>query len=161
MTKTKTSWITGPTIISTIPILLGLAFSIPAVKTVMKAKESEGWPIAQATIVSSEVEFSRSSSRSVSKSPNVVYEYYVNKELRSGGRILFGVLNFFGNKTDECLEKYKKGAKVIIYYNPDDPDETVLEPGIHMTTWVYCIYAFVPILFGSLFIWVIIYTGVK
>lgn len=135
--------------------MIGLAIGNHGAKTVIKAKKSERWEKTEAVIVSSQEGYHGNGRYQEStKSADVAYEYYAKNELRSGGRILFGDKTFFGDseKVDNYLEKYKEGNKVVVYYNPFNPDESVLEPGIHTVTWVECGFAFVFILFGTIFI---------
>jgi len=62
----------------------------------------------------------------LTNTPLVQYEYQVNGKTIRGDRIMIG-----GGKSETELErvlgKYPLGAKVIVYYNPADPQQAVLE----------------------------------
>ncbi|MBV9882837.1 MAG: DUF3592 domain-containing protein [Sphingomonadaceae bacterium] len=63
-------------------------------------------------------------------SPAVRYTYVVNGREREGNRLRFGMPSA---KTrggiEKMLKPYPVGATVQVRYNPDNPDDSVLEPG--------------------------------
>jgi hypothetical protein len=64
--------------------------------------------------------------------PHVVYEYEVNGVTYRGERLKAGIRSFTGNlrKVEQELARYPVGGMVRVYYNPDDPAEAVLQPGV-------------------------------
>ncbi len=102
-----------------------------------RMKEAQGWPTAEAEIVSSEIESHRRRSRSSSRSrtrevtmytPVVEYEYNVNGEIYTSSRVSF----FDGSSTARfdargVVDKYPQGKVVSAYYDPDNPQNSVLE----------------------------------
>ena len=68
----------------------------------------------------------------LTNTPLVEYEYQVNDQSFRGDRIMIG-----GGKSEVELEyvlgRYPLGAKVVVYYNPADPQQAVLERGIPAT----------------------------
>ena len=65
----------------------------------------------------------------VANTPLVEYEYRVNDRSFRGSRIMIG-----GGQSEVELEyvlgRYPLGAKVVVYYNPADPNQAVLERDI-------------------------------
>ena len=65
----------------------------------------------------------------LTNTPLVEYEYQVNDQKFRSDRIRIG-----GGKSEVELEyvlgRYPLGAKVVVYYNPADPQQAVLERGV-------------------------------
>jgi hypothetical protein len=120
-------------------------------RAVGKAKAAETWPTAPGRVISSEVVEEESRDREGGAStwynPVVTYTY------SAGGRELTSRRLRFGNyrsasrkKVEAALAPYPAGATPAVRYNPENPEECVLEtakPGP-----LYLIMA----LFGFLFI---------
>lgn len=120
-------------------------------RAVGKAKAAETWPTAAGRVISSEVVEEESTDREGGTStwynPVVTYAY------SAGGRELTSRRLRFGNyrsasrrKAESALAPYPAGATPAVRYNPEDPEESVLEttrPGP-----IYLIMA----LFGFLFV---------
>ena len=136
-------------------LLLGLlwvaGFGYAHVRAVGKAKAAESWPTAAGRVLSCEVIEEESTDREGGTStwynPVVTYAY------TAGGRELTSRRLRFGNyrsatrkKAEAALAPYPVGASPAVRYNPEKPEESVLEtrkPGP-----LYLIMA----LFGLLFI---------
>lgn len=134
-----------------IGILWVAGFGYAHFRAVAKAKAAETWPTATGRVISSEVVEEESTDReggtSIWYNPVVTYAY------SAGGRELTGRRLRFGNyrsasreKAEAALASYPAGASPTVRYNPQNPEEGVLEtskPGP-----IYLIMA----LFGFLFI---------
>jgi hypothetical protein len=136
-------------------ILLGplwvLGFGYAHFRAVGKAKAAESWPTCAGKVLSCEVVEEESRDReghtSTWYNPVVRYAY------TAGGRELESQRLRFGNyrsasrkKAEAALAPYPVGAAPMVRYNPDKPDECVLEtrkPGP-----IYLVMS----LFGLLFI---------
>ena len=120
-------------------------------RAVGKAKAAESWPVAMGKILSCEVIEEKSTDRHGHRTtwynPVVAYSY------SAGGRELQGRRLRFGNyrcstrrKAEAMLAPYQPAATASVRYNPDRPEECVLEtarPGP-----IYLVMA----LFGLLFV---------
>jgi hypothetical protein len=65
--------------------------------------------------------------------PYVEYTYTIMGTPYTGKRLCFGTLRLNQKKAWEKLGLYPKNGKVIVYYNPEKPTESVLEreaPGV-------------------------------
>lgn len=136
-------------------LLLGIlwtaGFGYAHLRAVGKAKAAEAWPTATGRVISCEVVEEESTDREGGTStwynPVVTYAY------SAGGRDLTGRRLRFGNyrsatrdKAQAALAAYPVGASPPVRYNPEKPEECVLEtrkPGP-----LYLVMA----LFGLLFI---------
>jgi hypothetical protein len=108
--------------------MAGLAFI--HVRAVGKAKASETWPTTIGKILSSEVlvEESRDGEGSTWYNPVVAYSYSAAGRTIEGSRIRFGnVRRGSQKKAEAVLANYRPGAPVTVRYNPEKPDEAVLE----------------------------------
>jgi hypothetical protein len=115
-------------------ILLVLAgFGLVAVYLVSrrKALASERWPTAQATIVSSVILARRNSKGRVLYEPSVTFRYEVGGKLQTGTRISWGgaVASSSRSFADNVTGRFPQGAVVPVRYDPDNPADSVLDPG--------------------------------
>ena len=137
---------------SSIFVIVGCAIAFFGFSTMQKAKDSESWPSAEGVIVLAEIERHRSDD-GTTYSAGVEYEFHVLEELITGNRIKFGKVST-GDPSDarKHLNKYKKGKAVDVFYDQEDPYESVLEPGVHGSTWFMPIFGIAFALFGSIFV---------
>ena len=136
-------------------LLLGIlwvsGFGYVHFRAVGKAKAAEAWPAAPGRVVSCEVIEEESTDREGGTStwynPVVTYAYAAGGRELSGRRLRFGNYRFASRKKAEAaLAPYPVGATPAVRYNPEKPEECVLEtkkPGP--------IYLFMA-LFGLLFV---------
>jgi len=117
-------------------ILIGLvwvgAFAWAHKRAVDKAKAAESWPTVSGRVVSCRVDVEESTDNDGNGStwynPVVTYGYAV------GGRELQGTRLRFGNyrsasrrKAEAAIAPYTANTAPLVRYNPDKPDECVLE----------------------------------
>lgn len=129
--------------------IAGAIMLVVGARNIQGAWESENWPHVQGKISESEVRShtSRNSNgrTSTSYSVELKYTYTVDDEEYIGDRLRFGEMN--SNKRRDANAKAKTfaaGKKIKVFYDPEEPQESVLEPGIHGSSW------FLPI-FGAVF----------
>lgn len=117
-------------------ILLGLvwaaAFGYAHFRAVGKAKAAESWPSTIARVVSCEVVEEESSDRhghtTTWYNPVVVYSYTAGGREHQGRRLRFGNYRSGSRKKAEAaLAPYPAGSAPSVRYNPDKPEECVLE----------------------------------
>lgn len=89
------------------------------------------WLPADGTIITSRVVSRRTgghngSDTEIANTPLVEYGYQVNDRAFRGDRIMIGGANS-ESELESVLAQYPLGAKVIVYYNPADPQDAVLE----------------------------------
>ena len=98
-----------------------------------KAGESQNWPAAPGTITVSEVRESRTTDQDdniqVSYYPYVEYTYFAGGQVQTSKMISFGGTQGFNRPqpAQEVLQKYPLNGSVMVYYNPQKPQEAVLE----------------------------------
>ncbi len=129
--------------------LIGLMILGFGIREYFKAQASTGWPSVEGVVLRSEMDVDHSSSSSGGSSTtygaDVAYEYQQGGTRRTGDRVEFGEIST-GDSSDaqQVLDRYPVGREVTVYYNPEDPADSVLEPGVSGSTF------FLP-LFGCLF----------
>jgi len=67
-------------------------------------------------------------SSSTNYNPQVTYQYTVNNQVFTGGRLGFGAVSYDYGTASRKLSPYPPGAPVIVHYNPQNPMDAVLEP---------------------------------
>jgi Protein of unknown function (DUF3592) len=117
-------------------ILIGLiwvaAFAWAHMRAVGKAKAAETWPTVPGRVVSCRVDVEESSDNDGNSTtwynPVVTYGYSVAGRELQGTRLRFGNYRSASRKKAEAaLAPYAEGTAPLVRYNPDKPDECVLE----------------------------------
>ncbi len=110
---------------------IGAALTIWGVFIVQNARASANWPGTPGQITESAIDVTTDAESDPSYSPQVAYTYQVNGTFYEGYRIKFGENTYSSEREAlEILGMYPVGQTVMVYYDPADPDNTVLEPGV-------------------------------
>jgi cell division protein YceG involved in septum cleavage len=123
-------------VLGTVFIATGIGVSLSGVMTIMNGRTSSSWPSVKGTIIASGVSSERKRETTtqrayISSDAALIYQYQVNGRAYSSGKIRIGDFAFrSGSRAKEIVSKYPEGKKVIVYYNPKNPEITVLEPGM-------------------------------
>ncbi len=130
-------------------LLIGLGIAIFGFVTLLKAKESPSWPTAEGVITSSELKSWLDDEGDRLYRAEIFYEYMVGGNQLTGNNVKFGkVSTSQPSDAEKILQKYPEGVPVKVFYNPDDFEVSVLEPGVHGTTWFMLIFGTVFGAFG-------------
>ena len=117
-------------VISVAFCLVGAAIVVFAVWSLIRAWQSEHWPQAIGTVVSSRVDEYYSKGTLMYR-PEISYRYSVSGREYVAGRRVFGGdagLNWRG-PAEEIVARYAPNTNVPVRYNPVKPGEAVLLPG--------------------------------
>ena len=136
----------------------GLIFLGVGLWAINKGMQSENWDKGTATITSSEIEKTERRSKdpqgfnqtSTSYSVRVKYSYTVEGSNYEGNTIGFGTMSH-NEKSDaqEELKSYLKGKKIDVYYDPENPSDSVLKKGVFWPMYIV-IAVSVIMLIGSI-----------
>ena len=120
----------------------GLLMLIVSIGSHFKDRASADWPATQAVVLSAKVEEQRghvpgrrlgnSPGREelVSHEPMIEYEYEVAGKTYRSNRWSYGGQSKTSEESASALvARHKPGTKVVVRYNPADPEEAVLETG--------------------------------
>lgn len=116
-------------------------------RQIMRANASTAWPSVTGVVTISELGKHRGDDRndSTTYSADISYDYIVNDRDYVNGAVTFGSVQTSDPSLARLvLKRYPVGREVAVYYNPANPRDAVLEPGLHSATW------FLPA-FGALF----------
>lgn len=130
---------TGNRFMGLIFILVGLGICGFGLSILNKGHSSLSWPISEGTIVHSDIDKKWSSAKHESGrkiwrhkySSDIHYTYKVKGNSYRANNIR--LLKFWTSSKQEVeneVKKYPKWKKVKVYYNPNDPKDAMLEPGI-------------------------------
>jgi len=114
-------------------ILLGIIFV-----TRRKVAQAASWPSTMGTVVFSSIEWRRGSKGGSVAYPVVHYTYQVMGRMLEGRKVMPGP-EVGGTGAHKVVERYPAGAQVMVYYDPNNPSDAVLErgmPGYIKWLWV-------------------------
>lgn len=102
---------------------------------------SEHWPTVTARVVSSGI-YANGKGVGVSWAPKVEYQYQVAGTAHHASKIRYLMRTFYdqGSATD-VEAPYPVGRLVSVFYDPQDPDRSVLEPGVPRGMWTQALIA--------------------
>ncbi len=112
-----------------------------------EADASELWMKTNGTITYSGIKKERDSDGKTMYSADIRYEFTVEGEVYEGDKVSFGS-GFSSSNTSmakKSLKKYPRLKSVDVYYDPEFPGSSVLEPGGNMWT---VIIKYLPLLFS-------------
>lgn len=131
-------------IIGVVGAALTIFLGIPMMKN---AFESRGWPTADGVITVSQ--FTSNTDRdsgSTTYGASIAYDYTVNGASYTGSNVHFGQYSTSDPSYGRSIvNRYPLGKQVMVYYDPDNPSESVLEPG---AGWSSFMVAGIGILFA-------------
>ncbi len=118
---------------------MSLPFAVQHGARLFKALSSLGWQESEAEVLSTHIQ-----SQGIPGKHGRCYETSVSYRYAADGtsyesdRVSFdpAYLNTY-EKTLGLAARYPQGAKIRIFYNPRHPEESVLEPGVHWSHFVF------------------------
>jgi uncharacterized Zn-binding protein involved in type VI secretion len=128
---------------------IGALFLFLTLRARQKAKTSQGWPTAQGRVLAVDIQEHRSYDGDhhhtrVSYEPVVQYQYTVSGRQYNNKRIAFGATSFDRSTAQKKASQYATGMAVSVHYNPNKPEESVLETSASGST----VFMVVGILFA-------------
>jgi len=114
-----------------ISIILGASLLLFGLRNLYLAHASRDWPSVSGHVISSELNRNRTTD-GTTYSAEVLYEYEVGDTIYSSNHIGYGDLSS-GNPSSSrrIVNKYPSGGGVNVFYRPNNPEESVIEVGIH------------------------------
>jgi hypothetical protein len=119
--------------------VVGLALLVAGLRDAWRAARSKRWPTAPGTIVSAEeLQHRREMPAEAGGGTRIHYEARVHYEYTVGHVHMGSTVVRLGPtetsneaRAQATLARYLPGQSVQVAYNPRDPTESVLEPGVH------------------------------
>lgn len=115
-------------------MLMNAIFVGILVSTQRKMKAVQSWSSTLGTVSNSYLERRRSSKGGSTSYPVVHYSYQVNGEGYLGRKIAPG-MEVGGSGAGGVVARYPVGAQVMVFYDPENPSDAVLERKAH-AQWV-------------------------
>lgn len=101
------------------------------------AKASAAWPTTDGRVTRSEVSHSTDADSGDSYSPEVTYQYQVAGVAHQNNVIKFGENAYSSRRKAEGIASgYPVNARVTVYYDPAQPERSVLEPGVTAGSYI-------------------------
>lgn len=120
-------------------IILGVCFSIYGSTIFIEAWQSASWPTVTGTVVKSEVVETQNRNVHVFM-PVIEYSYSIDDTQYSGNRISDWETTSKNRKDiEKILAPYAKDNEVNIYYSPSNPRNSLLSPGVHLSSTYWLI----------------------
>ena len=120
-------------------VLFGVYLCIISYAEVREGWNSGDWPQAKGVVLSSGVKHHEHSRKTTGinfrYSADVQYSYSVNGETYSNRRLAVAEEKWdFAREAKMAASSYPKGAEVVVYYRPDDPQQSMLQPGVRFSS---------------------------
>lgn len=114
-------------ILGCVVLLFNVIFLGIIIATRRKMNAVQGWSSTMGTVLSSYLERRRSSdNRGSTNYPVVQYSYQVHGQMYEGSRIAPG-MEVGGTGAGKVVDRYPAGAQVMVFYDPANPSDAVLE----------------------------------
>ena len=110
---------------------------------ITKARKTRRWPMVEGTI-----EQSAPTSEADGLLPHLLFSYTVAAHTYQRTLEFPGGANSSPDLAASYAGKYPVGAKVPVYYNPDQPDQATLEPGLARGDWMILALGIAAMAFG-------------
>ena len=115
---------------------IGVLFLLHFFYLFILSKRTSKWLSVESIIDTSELEVINQgigNDNSVLYKANVKYQYMIEGKLYSSKRIFIGdfIRNNFSHSAEGLIDKYSKGETILVYYNPQHPNKSVLKTGVH------------------------------
>jgi len=140
-------------------LLAGIGLTVWGWNTLQNARASTAWPTTEGVVISSEVTQSTDDEGSESYYPTVSYTYTINEIVHINNTIKFSDTSYNDlRKAQAVTGNYSVGKNIVVYYDPENPENAVLEPGASGGSYIVLTFGVLLILialangpFSSLF----------
>jgi hypothetical protein len=120
------------------------------VGTFFRQYQAQSYPKTEGQIVTGQITSHRGSKGAIFYHPAFTYTYTVNGLDYSGRRYRYDGIPSGYAAVDQIVESHPAGSSVDVYFNPNDPADTVLSAAV-LTGDVAPIFLIAPITFGFMF----------
>jgi hypothetical protein len=125
---------------------VGVILYVVQLRQGMRADASKKWPKAQATVIASALEPSPEHKRRYRAA--VEYRYRVGAKDYQSSRIFWGGNEGRRRHMESVVSAYPAGARMGIYYDPQNPAEAVIDPAQQAGSKATVVYAMTMITIG-------------
>lgn len=104
------------------PIVVYYAYMI------MRSNAVRNWPTTEGTVLTAGIDRKYVYKAGYTFAPVVVYEYNVNGQTYRSDKMHY--MRVYGSRKQSSIIDYTPNTKVLVYYNPYNPAQAVLIPGV-------------------------------
>ena len=130
-------------VVAEIFFILGVLLSAFFVWQLVKGVRARKWPTTEGRVLESQVTKETSyddGSSSTTYGAEISYRYEVDGEEYNSKRRSFADYRSSNlRRAEKIVARYVPGGLVTVYYRPDQPDDSVLEPGMSAGFFVFLI----------------------
>ncbi len=133
-------------------LLIGIPLLIGAVVNLVHATASTSWPAVAGVVDRSEVVETSGRRGKRSYKAEINYSYTVDGRRHRGNKLTFLESSWSSPaRAAQVQAQYPVGAVVDVYYDPQNPARTVLEPGVNINDWAVLVAGLVCLAAGISF----------
>lgn len=112
-------------------LVIGVVIFFLALRDYRTAKASAAWPSTEGSITKTHIRIDDRGETSETYHPEITYAYSVLGSPYQGTRTVIGATRSYSSrrKAEAFLAGYPIGMKVTVHYDPEKPDQSVLEAG--------------------------------
>ena len=114
---------------------VGIGISIWGWSVFQDARASESWPATNGEILSANVR-EDNDDEGTSYYGDVSFRYVVNDSVYTSDTVSFGQYGGTRNHAEEIVARYPVGSQVTVYYDTNEPETAVLEPGVNSGSYL-------------------------
>ena len=134
-------------------LVIGLVVLFAMGRNVLQGRKSQAWPTAPGKVQYTGMETYQSrdedGSTSTTYGATIQYTYNVGgQEYESNRRTFANVRTSSRRRAEQILAKYPQGSPVNVYYDPENPAESVLETGVGLGAYALLVFAAILTLAG-------------
>ncbi len=124
-------------------LLGGLLATVRGLMIILKARKTRHWPCVEGII-----EESRLSSDNHDLLPHILFRYTIRQS--DYKRTMEFPVDITPSQefSTSYVQKYPVGARVQVYYNPNNPQNATLEPGLGKGDWLIFVIGLGMLFFG-------------
>lgn len=112
--------------------LLAVVLGIAGVINRNKAKKASGWPSVQGKVIDARLEEQKSTdlddNLSIHYRPVVTYQYEIGGQTYASNRTGVIPMNYDQKTAQKKLDAFPMGSALTVFYNPENPEEALLNP---------------------------------
>ena len=122
-------------------LAVGVTLTLLIPISISKGRKSKTWPTTRATVVSADVEekheYDEDGDKHVYYYPRIHYDYQVDGQFYNGFRYKLLEVSMSRRKAHEFISNFLTGDILTVYYDPEKPIESVLQPGEQKYLYVF------------------------
>ena len=129
-------------------LVVGVVVGALLVWQLIKGMRSKNWPTAPGSVIDAQITMHYDDDGDRMYGASIHYRYTVDGLEYSGDKRTFG--DFSSNnrrRAENIVGQYPSGSAVQVYHHPDDPEDSVLEPGTKGQSFLFLL---LPLIFIGL-----------